>query len=159
MGCATRQILFIFGATSICVESYLEYYNIYIYIYIYNTVWNDANWNKLIDWLIKGHCQGQKGHVWLIFTHFSILIISIEVLPKCIASCSFSEVILVLFSNWFILKVIFKVRKVQFEHFFYLFRPISQKRCMLWPMFVWSTYTKSYMIFQLTLWSLTLDYL
>ena len=26
----------------------------------------------------------------------------------------------------------------------YLFRPISQKRCMLWPMFVWSTYAKSY---------------
>ena len=30
MGCATRHILFIFGATPICVESYLEYYNIYI---------------------------------------------------------------------------------------------------------------------------------
>ena len=48
----------------------------------------------------KGHCQGQKGHIWLIFTHFSVLISSIEVLPKCIASCSFSEVILVLFSNF-----------------------------------------------------------
>ena len=48
----------------------------------------------------KGHCQGQKGHIWLIFRHFSILISSIEVLPKCIASCSFSEVILVLFSNF-----------------------------------------------------------
>ena len=47
----------------------------------------------------KGHCQGQKCQVWLIFTYFSILISSIEVLPKCIASCSFSEVILVLFSN------------------------------------------------------------
>ena len=34
------------------------------------------------------------------FTCFSILINSIEVLPKCIASCSFSEVILVLFSNF-----------------------------------------------------------
>ena len=34
------------------------------------------------------------------FSHFSILISSIEVLPKCIASCSFSEVILVLFSNF-----------------------------------------------------------
>ena len=22
-------------------------------MYIYNTVWNDANWNKLIDWLLK----------------------------------------------------------------------------------------------------------
>ena len=31
--------------------------------------------------------------------------------------------------------------------------------CMLWPMFVWSTYRKSYMIFQLTLWPLALDYL
>ena len=48
----------------------------------------------------KGHCQGQKGQVWLIFTYVSILISSIEVLPKCIASCSFSEVILVLFSNF-----------------------------------------------------------
>ena len=37
----------------------------------------------------------------------------------------------------------------------FLFRPISQKRCMLWPMFVWHTYIKSYMIFQLTLWHLT----
>ena len=47
----------------------------------------------------KGHCQGQKGHVWLIFTHFSILISSIEVLPKCIASCSFyccSQILMVL---------------------------------------------------------------
>ena len=34
------------------------------------------------------------------FTHFSVLISSIEVLPKYIASCSFSEVILVLFSNF-----------------------------------------------------------
>ena len=38
----------------------------------------------------KGHCQGQKGPVWLIFTYFSILISSIEVLPKCIASYGFS---------------------------------------------------------------------
>ena len=30
MSFATRQILFIFGATPICVESYLEYYNVYI---------------------------------------------------------------------------------------------------------------------------------
>ena len=30
----------------------------------------------------KGHCQGQKGQVWLIFTYFSILISSNEVLPK-----------------------------------------------------------------------------
>ena len=48
----------------------------------------------------KGHYQGQKCQVWLIFTYFSILISSIEVLPKCILSCSFSEVILVLFSNF-----------------------------------------------------------
>ena len=50
----------------------------------------------------KGHCQGQKGPVWLIFTYFSILISisSIEVLPKYIASYGFSEVILVLFSNF-----------------------------------------------------------
>ena len=72
----------------------------------------------LIESLYKGHCQGQKGQVWLIVTYFSILISSIEVLPKWIASCSFPEVILVLFVLkfgwcWLILKVIFKVRKVQ----------------------------------------------
>ena len=32
--------------------------------------------------------------------HIFLLISSNEVLPKCIASCSFSEVILVLFSNF-----------------------------------------------------------
>ena len=51
-------------------------------------------------WQRKGHCQGQKGQVWLIFTYFFKLISSIELLPKCIASCSFSEVILVLFLNF-----------------------------------------------------------
>ena len=50
--------------------------------------------------LIETHFHGQTGQVWLIFTYLSILISSIEVLPKCIASCSFSEVILVLFSNF-----------------------------------------------------------
>ena len=40
------------------------------------------NWEE--NW--EGHCQGQKGQIWL--------------MPKCIASCSFSEVILVLFSNF-----------------------------------------------------------
>ena len=54
---------------------------------------------NLIASLYKGHCQGQKSQVWLIFTYFSVLINSIEVLLKCIASCSLSEVILVLFSN------------------------------------------------------------
>ena len=49
---------------------------------------------------LKVICQGQKGQVWLIFTYFSILTGSNEVLPKCIASYSFSEVILVLFSNF-----------------------------------------------------------
>ena len=34
---------------------------------------------------------------------------------------------------------------------------ISQKRCMLWPMFTWNTYTKSYIIVQFTLRSLTSD--
>ena len=62
--------------------------------------WSWWQWTgKRRIWLnhSKGHWQGQ---VWLIFTYFSILISSIEVLPKCIASCSFSEVILVLFSNF-----------------------------------------------------------
>ena len=54
----------------------------------------------LIESLYKGHCQGQKGPVCLNFPYFSILISSIEVLPKCIASYGFSEVILVLFSNF-----------------------------------------------------------
>ena len=53
---------------------------------------------------------------------------------------------------WLIFKVIFKARKVHLD-LCYLFRPIFHKRCMLWPMFV-STYTKSYKIFQLTLWPL-----
>ena len=48
---------------------------------------------------LKGHYQGQKGQVWLIFTSLSILISSTEVLFKYIVSCSVSEVILVLFSN------------------------------------------------------------
>ena len=132
--------------------------------------WHEASpgwWQQTVKRRIwwnhsKGHCQGQKGHVWLIFTHFSILISSIEVLPKCIASCSFSEMILVLFSHfngvgWF-LRLFSRSERSNLD-FCYLFRPTSQKRCMMWPMFVWSTYTKSYMILQLTLWSLTLDYL
>ena len=43
----------------------------------------------------EGHFQGRKGHVGLIFTYFSITISVIEVLRKCIASCSLSGVILV----------------------------------------------------------------
>ena len=76
--------------------------------YNFPLFWHEASpgwWQQTVKrriWLnhSKGHCHGQKGHVWLIFTHFSVLISSIEVLPKCIASCSFSEVILVLFSNF-----------------------------------------------------------
>ena len=47
----------------------------------------------------KGNFQTRKGQVWLIFTHFSILISSIEMLPKSIVSCSFSWVILGPLSN------------------------------------------------------------
>ena len=49
-------------------------------------------------------------------------------LPKCIASCMFSEVILVLFSNCnsVILKVIFKVRKVKFGPLLYMYANISE---------------------------------
>ena len=36
-------------------------------------------------------------------------------------------------------------------------RPIYSKRCMLQPMFMYNTYTKSYMIFQFTLYPLNLD--
>ena len=128
----------------------------------FSLFWHEASpgwWRWTVKrriWLnhSKGHYQGQKGPVWLIFTYFSILFSSIKVLPKCITSCCFSEVILVLFL--YFNGVIFKVRKVHLD-LCYLFRPISHKRCMLWPMFVLNTYTKSYMIFQLTLWPLTLD--
>ena len=49
----------------------------------------------------KGHYQGRKGPGSFSHNYFSILKkSSIEVLPKCIASCSFSEVILVLSSNF-----------------------------------------------------------
>ena len=86
----------------------------------FSLFWHEASpgsWQRSVKRRIslnhsKGHCQGQKCQVWLIFTHLTILISSIEVLPKCIASCSFSEVILVLFSNFN--GVFFKVRKVQF---------------------------------------------
>ena len=46
--------------------------------------------------LIKllGNFKARKDQVWPIFTHFSILISS-QMLPKSIASCSFSGVILV----------------------------------------------------------------
>ena len=54
----------------------------------------------LIKLLYKGHFQVRTGQVWLIFTHFSILISSIEMLPKSIVSCScFSWMILVPLSN------------------------------------------------------------
>ena len=59
------------------------------------------NWDKkdLIKSLQRS-LPRPEGQVWLVFTYISILIRSIEVLPKCIASCSFSEVIIVLFSNF-----------------------------------------------------------
>ena len=77
-------------------------------------------WREGFDWVtLNVIVKGQKGQVWLIFTYFSIFICSPEVLPKCIASCSFSEVILVLFLNingvdWF-QRVIFKFRKIKFR--------------------------------------------
>ena len=46
-----------------------------------------------------GNFQARKGRIWLIFTHFCILISSIEMLPKSIVSCSLSWVILVPLSN------------------------------------------------------------
>ena len=93
----------------------------------------------------KGHCQGQKGQVWLILTYLFILISSIEVLTKCIASCSFSEVILVLFPNFNCVdwsERLFSRSERSNLGLCYLFRPISQKRCMMWPMFVWNTLYK-----------------
>ena len=67
-------------------------------------------------------------------THFSILISSNEVLPKCIASYSFSEVILALFSNCNgvdRLERLFSRSKRSNLDPCDLFRPISQTRCML----------------------------
>ena len=71
----------------------------------------------------------------------------IEMLPKCIASCSFS----VLFSNCmvFILKVIF-FRKVQFGP---LLSNISETVHAM-TNFICSINTKTYMILQFTFWPL-----
>ena len=38
-----------------------------------------------------------------------------------------------------------------------IFALISQKRWILWSIFIWNTYSKSYVVSQLTSWSLTLD--
>ena len=49
----------------------------------------------------KGHFQGRKYvKVWLIFTYLSLLISGNDMLPKCIAVCSFSWVIPDLFPNF-----------------------------------------------------------
>ena len=88
-------------------------------------IWHEAStgwWQWTVKrriWLnhSKGHCQGQKGPVWFIFTYLCILISSIEMLPKCIASCSFSDVIIWCCSQILMLidfKCFFKVRNVQF---------------------------------------------
>ena len=53
-------------------------------------------WQFSQNWS-DNYSVGQKGQDWLIFTYLSILISSIEVLPP---SCSLSEVILLLFSNF-----------------------------------------------------------
>ena len=45
-------------------------------------------WRDIFYWNSKGHFQGQ---VWLIFTYFSLLISSIEMLAKY-SACSFSNV-------------------------------------------------------------------
>ena len=61
-------------------------------------------WREGFDCItLKIIAKVREGQVWLIFTYLSILsvvvISSIEVLPKFIASCSFSEMILVLLLN------------------------------------------------------------
>ena len=63
---------------------------------------DDELWREGFDWItLKVIVKGRKVRFGS-FSHnyFSILISSIEVLPKCIASYGFSEVILVLFSNF-----------------------------------------------------------
>ena len=53
MGCTTwHNILFIFGTTPICVDSYSEYYNVQcIYITLYRMMQIEINW--LIDYEIS----------------------------------------------------------------------------------------------------------
>ena len=98
-----------------------------------NELWREGFWLNHS----KCHCQGQKGQVWLIFTYFSILISSIEVLPKCIVlhyvasqrwSWCCSQILIVLIdSNDYFQGQIGPIWTIC-----YLFR----------LMFIWGTYTK-----------------
>ena len=126
--------------------------------------WSWWQWTgKRRIWLnhSKGHSQGQKGQVWLIFTYFSILISSIEVLPKCIASCSFSEVIIVLFSNfngvdWF--QMLFSKSENPIRTFVNYLANLSETVHAVTNVCMKHIYKVIYiMIFQFTLWSLILD--
>ena len=90
-----------------------------------------------------------------LYIHF-VLISSIKVLPKCIAWYIFSEVILVLLSNFKMNLVNFKGhcqgQNVQCGPLLSIWAYLYQKQCMLWSMFICGTYTKSY------IWFFTLHY-
>ena len=83
----------------------------------------------------KGHFKARKDQVWPIFTHFSILI-SGQMLPKSIASCSFWGMILVPHyyfhgQKGLIYWAFFKVRKVQFRYLLHIWSIYLFKICLL----------------------------
>ena len=80
---------------------------------------------------LKGHFQGQKGQLWSIFPQLLILYSSNKMLTNPVLKYERCGITL---------NVICKFKKVQFGD---LFQLVSQKRCIIWPMFVSNTYTKS----------------
>ena len=95
------------------------------------------------------------------FTYLSMLISSIKVLPKCIAWYSFSEVILVLLSNIKMKLVNFKGycqgQKVQCGPLLSIWAYISETVHAMVNVYLWHIYKVIYLIYQFTLWHLTLD--
>ena len=84
--------------------------------------------------LIKlGNFKPRKDHFWPIFTHFSILI-SGQMLPKSIASCSFSGMFPIIIFNVKTVQFIglfFKVRKVQFRSLLHILLIYLFKICLV----------------------------
>ena len=108
-------------------------------------------------WLnyLKCHFQGRKGQVWPIFPSISILLSSNEVLPHIYCIMCETKTYPKIWKLW----NHFQGQKYMDLCDFSETVLISQKRCMIWPMSLWNTYTKSYIIFQFTLRPLTLDYI
>ena len=83
----------------------------------------------------KGNFKARKDQVWPIFTHFSILI-SGQILPKSIASGSFSGMILV--PHYYFpgqkvqfIGLFFKVRNVQFRSLLHILFIYLIKICLV----------------------------